>query len=245
MGIRKMECSYCNTHINRKIYKSQSNIKNFFCNNECKSKWQILQRENLGFNKEWLVNQYIILGKSSNQIAREIKRDPKRVWEWIKNYGLETRPRGTDYGQCFQPGCGSLFTGRKHSEETKQKIRQKRLQDGHVPYLKNGIHWLKHDGAVSPAWKGGVSPERQAVYSSEDWCNAVKKVWERDKARCQRCHKNHNDELNRGNFHIHHIISFSVKEFRCEITNLILLCKECHRWIHSKNNVNKDFIKEL
>lgn len=239
-----MKCSYCESDLSRKIYKSQSNIKNFFCNNKCKSEWQILQRENLGFTKDWLINEYINLGKSTNQIAKEIKRDPKRVWEWIKNYGLETRPRGTDYGQCFKPGCGSLFVGRKHSDETKEKIRQKSLQDGRVPYLKNGVHWLKNEGAVPPSWKGGVTPERQSVYSSKDWCNAVKQVWKRDCAKCQKCGKNHNEELNRGNFHIHHIVSFSVKELRCDPSNLVLLCKECHRWVHGKNNINKDFLKE-
>lgn len=245
MAIRKIvNCSECSKEISRVFWNYAKNreIATFFCDTKCKAHWQIKQRESLGFTKEWLIDEYCVKNKSANQIAREIKRDPKRVWEWIRNYGLETRPRGTDYGQCFKSGQESVFKGMRHSEDTKNKARERRLKDGHVPYLKDGIHWLKHDGAISPNWRGGVTPERQSFYSSEGWKNAVKKVWERDNAICQKCGKNHNKEGNRGSFHIHHIISFAVKELRSDINNLVLLCKECHRWVHSKGNIEKAFL---
>ena len=243
---KEVKCSRCGKKITRVTwnYGKGRPITDFFCNNTCKASWQVAQREEKGFTKEWLELEYLERGKSANQIAREIGRDAKRVWEWMKDYGIDTRPRGTDYGQNFQSGQDSAFKGKKHTAETKEKIRQARFRDGRVPYLKNGKHWLHHEGAVPSTWKGGISPERQAFYASDEWKEAVKIVWARDNATCQKCGKHHNTAKSRGTFHIHHIISFKVKEKRADPNNLILLCKECHRWVHSKENTENEYIKE-
>jgi len=245
-----VDCSFCSKELKRQTwnYHAGRRIDNFFCDNDCKGSWQKKQRENKGFNKEWLENEYIVNKKSSNQIAREIGRDPKRIWEWIKDYGIETRPRGNGYGQGFKKGGISPFLGMTHTEKAKSDQREKRLNDGRVPYLKDGVHWMSHPDhkySKPASWRGGVSPDRQAFYSTEEWANAVKKVWARDKAICQRCSKKHNNIGIRGTFHIHHIISFMHKEYRSKHENLILVCKQCHLWIHSKKNENKEFIKEI
>lgn len=247
MSVRgHVNCTLCGNDLFRVLWNYGKNrpMNEFFCDNVCKGQWQKEQREALGFTKDWLINEYHVNGKSANQIAKEIGRDSKRVWEWIRDYGLETRPRGTDYGQSFKPGQESVFKGKKHTDENKEKFRQLRLSDGHVPYLKNGIHWLKHDGAVSPMWKGGITPERQSFYRSDKWKDAVKQVWKRDNATCQKCGKHHNHANARGTFHIHHIVSFMVKQLRAEVSNLLLLCNECHRWVHGKTNTQKLFISE-
>lgn len=247
MAVRKkVKCSFCGDSILRVVWNYAKNrpIDHFFCDRSCKGAWQKKQREDLGFDMEWLTYEYHTKGKSANQIAREVGRDPKRVWEWIKDYGLETRPRGTDYGQCFKKGEESKFKGMKHSEETKKKIREISIKDGRVPYLKEGKHWLKHEGAVSPAWKGGITPERQQLYSTQEWADVVLKVWERDESKCQKCGKSKKDNQQKGEFHIHHITGFKVKELRLELSNLVLLCKSCHRWVHSKNNTSKEFLND-
>ena len=196
-------------------------------------------------NKDWLYEQYIINKKSCDEIAIEENRDSKTIWTWVKKFEIPTRKRGAESsGGTFKKGH-KKGVGRIHTQETKQKIRQKRLEDGHVPYLKNGVHWLKGvTGKEHPSYKGGLTPERQSFYSSEIWSEVVKKVWKRDNAICQNCGKHHNEESNRGNFHIHHIVSFQIKELRSELSNLILLCKDCHFWVHSKKNINKKFIKD-
>ena len=195
------------------------------------------------FTKEWLENEYVANKRTCNDIAKEVGRDAKTVWAWLKKYEIQTRPRGGDSSSgSFQKGT-NLWIGRKHKDSTKEKIRQARLKDGHVPYLQNGVHWLKNEENVHPNYKGGISPERQAFYSSEEWANAVKAVWQRDMAICQNCNKNHNGSRNEGAFHIHHIISFKSKENRSNVDNLVLLCKGCHNWVHSRKNINKKFIK--
>lgn len=196
-------------------------------------------------NKDWLYNEYITKKRTANDIAKDVKRDPKTVWTWLKKFNIPTRPRGGDSSSgSFKKGT-QIWKDRKHKESTKQKIREARLKDGHVPYLRDGKHWLKTvDKEHHPLWKGGISSERQSVYSSKEWVEAVKQVWKRDNATCQNCGKHHNEEGNRGNFHIHHIISFKNKSTRTDIDNLVLLCKSCHLWVHSKKNVNNKFIKQ-
>jgi len=245
MPRKLVKCSHCFNEIERQTWNYGKNreMENFFCDLSCKGNWQRNQRELLGFTKDWLIDQYLNQKKSANQIAKEIGRDSKRVWEWIKEYGVETRKRGTDYGQCFKKGMIGSMTGKKHSEATKEKIRAASIADGRVPWGKgNDPYWKGKTGSQHPSFKGGLTPERQSVYSSQEWVNAVKKVWARDNAICQRCGVHHNSQEQRGNFHIHHIVSFQVPELRTEESNLLLLCKPCHKWVHSKKNIDKELL---
>ena len=194
-------------------------------------------------DKDWLFEMYVTQKKSCVDIGIIVNRDPKTVWAWLKKYNIKTRNRGAESSPGTFAKGHKKGVGRIHTDETKEKIRQARLRDGHVPYLKNGIHWLKYKDAVSPNYKGGLTPERQSFYSSMEWVELVKQVWARDNAICQNCGKHHNETKNRGTFHIHHIISFQIREKRGELSNLVLLCKKCHRWVHSKENANKKFIK--
>ena len=247
MPKQTVNCSQCNNELKRWLINPNTKepIKNFFCDNVCKGQWQKGQREALGYTKEWLESEYLTNGKSADQIAREIKRDPKRVWEWIRDYGIPTRPRGTDYGQSYKKGH-KIGVGRKVSDETRKKMSDIAKQDGRVPWGKNNKpYWIGLIGKNHPTYKGGLTPERQQFYSSIEWVEVVKKVWERDNAICKNCEKHHNETKHRGTFHIHHIVSFQIKEFRAELDNLVLLCDTCHRWVHSRKNIEKKYIKEV
>jgi transposase len=95
-------------------------------------------------------------------------------------------------------------------------------------------------GPKNSAWKGGTTPERQRVYKSDGWKTTLKAVYLRDNYTCQRCRsaKQHQRGL-----HAHHIKSWSEHpELRTDLANLVTLCDVCHRWVHSKANVNKEFL---
>lgn len=200
-------------------------------------------------SKEWLELEYVTKGRDCVQIGAELGRDPKTIWSWLRHYGIPTRPRGASGGgapHAFQKGENGGWTGRTHSPETRELIRQARIADGTVPYLRDGVHWLKGKrGAETPNWKGGVTAERQAFYATDEWRDAVKAVWARANGRCERCGVSYTDVKRQGGpkFHIHHIESFAVRALRAVLGNLALLCRPCHHFVHSRANTTHDCIR--
>lgn len=225
-------CAQCGAALVRKQKMSR-----YFCNIECKSEWQ--RRANKPVSEEWLRDAYLVRKMDCTQIAALVGRDPKSIWTWLQNFGIETRKRGTTGNHVYGIGVPHILSeaGRKKLSEQAKAARAK---DGRKPYLKDGKHWLHHDGAKPATWKGGISPERQAVYSSQEWKNAVKNVWVRDGFACVRCSKDLSHK--NGECAIHHIEGFQNKDRRCDVSNLVLLCKQCHLWVHSRSNTEREFI---
>lgn len=197
-----------------------------------------LRNKQRGPGEQWLRERYIGRGLDCTQIAAELRKDPKTIWSWLRHYGIPTRPRG-DFSRLLQHGRSPGF---KLSDAHKDALRRVRQADGRKPYLKNGVHWLKLPGAVPGNWKGGITPERQAFYATDEWKAACKTVWARAGAKCERCSIHHNTAKSRGTFHVHHIVSFMVRALRAEPSNLALLCASCHRFVHSKRNINREFL---
>lgn len=184
-------------------------------------------------------------GLSCVDIGRMVGRDPKTVWAWMKSYGMATRPRGSDERQQFGKGK-EIARGWFHSDETKEKLRQARLADGAKCFFKpNGEHVLKgRRGKDHPSWQGGSTPVRQAFYASDEWKSACVKVWHRADAKCERCGLDHRTiDRDKVKFHVHHIYGFTrFPHLRADENNLALLCAQCHRWVHSKANTDKEWI---
>jgi hypothetical protein len=198
-----------------------------FCKRACADTWAARDIPDAETLRKWYWDDRM----SCVDIGRLVSRDPKRVLEWLQKAGIETRPRGAaSAGHAFKTGQPSAFKGRTHTPEVKAAVRAARLADGRVPYMRDGKHWLKGvTGPQHPLWRGGVTPERQAFYSTPEWKAAIRAVWIRDRT-CRRCGKRpprHGPKHNRG--HVHHIVSFLVPELRLELSNLILLCADCHR----------------
>ena len=192
--------------------------------------------------EEWLRDAYLVRKMDCTQIAHVVNRDPKSVWNWLRGFGIKTRPRGSNVSQLHNGS--SPFKGKHHTEECKQRLKLIAKKDGRVPFDPSVGSYMKgRKGKDTPNWKGGLTPERQSFYSSRAWGIAVKQVWQRDNAICQRCGLDHRTIL-RGTirFHIHHIDSFSISERRADVTNLVLLCEGCHKWIHSRKNRKGEFL---
>lgn len=198
-------------------------------------------------SKHELHKRYWVRGETCNDIARDVGKDPKTVWYWMKQYGLPTKPRGHDPRQHFQKGH-DICVGRVQKPETREKIRQARIADGSKSlFLPNGDHVLKGKrGKDHPSWQGGGTPARQAFYASEEWKAACVTVWHRDDAKCQHCGLDHRTiNRNERSFHIHHIAGFlAFPELRADPENLVLLCDTCHRWVHSRANTESKFLRE-
>lgn len=207
--------------------------------------WNLPGRHKPLQTKEWFYQKYWIEDLSMVDIGLILGRDPKTILFWFRKHGIDRRPRGYNRDDNLQNGRMPGFT---NSEETKEKIGKASRERGAVPYLRNGKHWM--DGIKpedNPNWKGGVTPERTALYNSQEWKQAIKEVWKRDNAICQRCGLDAREVYWKDRkFHTHHIVPFADSiELRAEPNNLVLLCNDCHHWVHSNDNVNKEFLREI
>lgn len=108
-------------------------------------------------DRDWLYEQYVILKRSSSDIAKEMNVTPEAVTFWMKKHGIP----------------------RRSTSETRQ-IKHWGASGSDNPM------WNKK-GELNPRWKGGITSERQSFYLSSEWKTACAAVWKRDNATCQRC----------------------------------------------------------
>ena len=100
--------------------------------------------------------------------------------------------------------------GRKHSEETKNKISLNRAG--------------KTAGDKNPAWKGGVTIERQRLMNTREYKLWRKAVFERDNYTCVWC------GIRGFKIEADHIKKWSdYPELRFAIDNGRTLCQSCHK----------------
>lgn len=188
---------------------------------------------------------YIAAGIGCPEIGRLYQRDAKTVLWWLRQAGIPTRARGANQSVWLSPGH-RMNLGRKRSRAERLAIREATMRRGGVPYLRNGVHWLHTvPRETNPNWKGGATPERQEFYRSPEWKAACTTVWQRANACCERCGLDFRTvDRNVQRFHLHHVVSFAVRELRAEPSNLVLLCRPCHLWVHSAANVAREFLQQ-
>ncbi len=256
----RVNCKWCGKPIRRS--------KAVFCNLDCKAEWQRTQKP---VDREWLYQKYVTEGMGTYQIAKLVHRNPKQVYHWLNGYNIPVRKRKWELtiDPTIKPYQSKEWLANEYLVKGKSSSEIADEFGITVPAI---IYWLqefgiprrtisearaiKHWGLAGelngmygvrgedhPGWRGGCTPDRQAVYGSPEWAEAVGKVWQRDKRTCQRCRC---VCLPNGDvaFHIHHIVSFSVKELRTDVKNLVLLCINCHHWVHSPENTEKEWIKD-
>lgn len=166
---------------------------------------------------------------------------PFREKEWLlEEYIVKQRSTGEIAKQFGVTDCAILFWMKKHNIKRRNVSQSRKIKHWGQPGERNWMFGRR--SSLAPFWKGGCTPERQHFYSSLEWKYVVPIIFKRDNYKCVRCDSGHtkNNPL-----HIHHIVSFQIKELRCEPSNLIILCNTCHKFVHSNKNVNKEFIKEL
>lgn len=86
----------------------------------------------------------------------------------------------------------------------------------------------------------GSSPDRQRMYAKGQGREFLRLVLARDDYRCRRCGAG---KTKPKSLHVHHIKAWSGNEdMRFDADNAITLCRACHWWVHSRANINREFI---
>lgn len=161
--------------------------------------------------KEWLKREYVQVQRSTGDIAAQFGVTDAAILFWLNKHGIPRR-----------------------------SIKQARQIKHWGAYGADNPMWNRR-GELNPGWQGGVTPERQAFYTSTEWRSACSFVWKRDKATCQRCGLTRQDDPAHP-LHIHHIKPFRFKKLRADPANLVLVCETCHWFIHSKRNKDREFL---
>lgn len=165
-------------------------------------------------------------------------RPQKPYWnrEWLRHeYEDKFRSANEIAKQFGITEAGILYWLRKHNIPRREMLNIRAKKHWVLSGEQNGMYG--RTGDKSPNWKNGCTPDRQSFYISKEWKKACSAVYKRDKAQCQKCGS-------KDNLHVHHIVTFANKELRADIDNLILLCAKCHRFVHSKKNVDSEFVRK-
>ena len=168
-------------------------------------------------------------------------RERKPFWDkgWLYTEYVEKSRIASDIAKEFNLDIHAIyFWLKKHNIPKKTISETRKLKYWGSIGDKNGMYGVR--GEYHPSWKGGISPERQEFYASAEWAEAARLVYNRDNFHCKRCEGVYTPK---NPHHIHHKIPFIFKEYRLVLTNLVLVCQDCHNFIHSKKNVRREFIE--
>ena len=165
-----------------------------------------------------------------------------RERDWlIEQYAEKNRSTGEIAAEFGVTDSAVLFWLHKHTVPRRSISEARKIKRWGASGADNPM-WNRR-GELNPRWLGGVTLERQAFYTSREWKDACSAVWKRDEARCRRCSQHRRDSPDMP-FHIHHIFSFSDKSLRADTENLVLLCEACHQFVHSRRNVEREFLPQ-
>lgn len=206
-----------------------------------------MRNEITNLDPDWLRERYVADGLSTYEIAAMVGRNPKNVYQKLRDFGIVTRPRGRNSSKggrdnYILQGNANPFAGRTHSEETRKILSAKASVP--KPYLRgdrNGMYGMV--GPLNPRYIDGSSPERQRVYATSEWKAFARKVSRRDRRVCARCQAS---PQGRKSVHIHHILPWAgYPALRMDLSNVVTLCRDCHDWIHSAENAAREFLPAL
>ena len=252
-------CQQCGAEVRRRGKKIGR-----FCSTKCKAEWQRTQKP---VDEAWLRQKYIVEELSTYKIAKLVGRNPKQVYEWLVGYGIPTRQRGWKTESTGAPYQSKVWLEREYIERQRAAndiaaefgvteanilhyLRKFSIPRRDMASIRKNKYWglrgkgngmFGRTGETNPHYTDGSSPERQRLYASSVGKEVIKQVYARDNYRCVRCGA---PKTTPRSLHAHHIHSWAGNpELRFDPSNFVTLCRNCHSWVHSKANTNRDFIE--
>lgn len=193
------------------------------------------------FDRSYLEQKYTAEQLSDRQIADLLGCRPHQVYLARKALGIPSRPRGHNLTGSRRPAIDyATMRGKSHAPETRAKISA--AAQAQVSRPSGQFHpMFGRTGEANPNYKHGNSPERQRLYSTYEWRVVIEFVYVRDGGECQRCGAAIPEQHKQR--HHHHILSFAgFPAERLNPDNVVLLCRQCHEWVHSAQNESRHFL---
>jgi len=206
-------------------------------------------------DKAWLEHAYLVERAPVASIAAELGCSKNCVFRTLRRLGIEPRTAQTlaalanvdtewlrqqyvdggrsSYGIAAELGCDSKTVWRM--------LRDRGIETRSRSETMRALGRVQHWGESNPNYRDGSSNERDLLEIRYRWDEVRLSVFTRDRFLCVRCGAR---SAGRGTLHAHHVRPWAGhEELRINRSNLVTLCRPCHRWVHSKANNQSDYLE--
>ena len=158
---------------------------------------------------------------------------------WLcSEYVEKGRSTGEIAAEAGTTDAAILYWLKKHGIPRRSVAEARALKKWGVSGEANPMHGKT--GAANPRYVDGSSPERQRMYAQGKGKAFVRGVLARDGYRCRKCGAPKGKPKS---LHVHHIEPWAGNEaLRFDASNAVTLCRPCHSWVHSRANLDGEFL---
>lgn len=184
--------------------------------------------------------------KQCNVCGKDFKKKPsysEKNWVKAKFCSRECQIKGRVYLKPrggFKKGIipwnkgmkGVRFnTGRTHIKKGQNLSPETQFKKGDTSYWK-GKKNPHFTGPNNPRWKGGITPEHKKVRWSQKYKDFRDEIFKKDDYTCKDCGRK-SKKGDKVILNVHHKKSFAEhKELRFVKSNVVTLCRQCHKLRH-------------
>jgi len=160
---------------------------------------------------------------------------PRRPW-WEKGW-LEAQYAEKSAGDiAAEHGVTEnaiFFWLHKHGIQTRTISEARKLKHWGVSGEDNPM--FGRTGEDSPNWKDGRSVELRVLYNNPEWRALREVMIEQAEGQCAKCGSAEN-------LHVHCSDPDGGVDAHWLKENLVVLCRGCHNWVHSRENADGEYL---
>jgi hypothetical protein len=169
------------------------------------------------------------------------KPTPFRDEEWLKkNYVDLQRSAGeiaTDFGVT---DAAVIFWLKKHGIPRRTIAEARAIKHWGLTGSENPMHGKF--GPLNHNYVDGSSPERSRMYARSEGKEFLRTALRIGGYKCAKCEAG---QAKANPLQVHHLKAWAGNpSLRFDLSNVAVLCRKCHLFVHSKKNINREFIHE-
>lgn len=164
---------------------------------------------------------------------------PFREKTWLeREYVVLNRSAG-EIGAEFRVTSEAItFWLKKHGIPRRSTSQSRAVKHWGAVGPKNPMFGLF--GKLNPNFIDGSSPERQRMYARTDGKEFIRNALRQGRYCCARCTAT---QARANPLHVHHLKPWAGNPtLRFDMSNVAVLCRKCHLYVHSKKNLAMEFL---